>query len=179
MRTAAMNKISASPAATSSSSPGRCGSRGCGVRWPSLLGLDRNQPCTRAHPWTFRSSLRCDRETAPVHPRFKVPHWAELALGAVVAATADVRGAIGFSSFAVLGASVSAADRPRSTGTSRPSSRRAIVGERSINAATARCDHVSPNSSNASASAKKTSPPPPRRSRRDTAPPGQRWSPGD
>ncbi|MEV7994575.1 APC family permease [Streptomyces sp. NPDC086077] len=42
---------------------------------------------------------------ATVHPRFKVPHRAELAVGAVVAvvaATADVRGAIGFSSFGVL-----------------------------------------------------------------------------
>jgi APA family basic amino acid/polyamine antiporter len=42
---------------------------------------------------------------AAVHPRFKVPHRAELAVGAVVAtvaATADVRAAIGFSSFAVL-----------------------------------------------------------------------------
>ncbi len=42
---------------------------------------------------------------AAVHPRFKVPHHAELAVGsvvAVVAATADVRAAIGFSSFAVL-----------------------------------------------------------------------------
>lgn len=40
-----------------------------------------------------------------VHPRFKVPHRAELAVGAVVAvlaAVADVRGAIGFSSFGVL-----------------------------------------------------------------------------
>ncbi|MDT0465369.1 APC family permease [Streptomyces gibsoniae] len=40
-----------------------------------------------------------------VHPRFKVPHRAELLVGAVVAvlaATADVRGAIGFSSFGVL-----------------------------------------------------------------------------
>src|SRR6185312_5360072 len=40
-----------------------------------------------------------------VHPRFKVPHRAEVAVGvvvAVVAALADVRGAIGFSSFAVL-----------------------------------------------------------------------------
>jgi APA family basic amino acid/polyamine antiporter len=43
---------------------------------------------------------------AAVHPRFAVPHRAELAVGAVVAviaATADIRGAIGFSSFAVLG----------------------------------------------------------------------------
>ncbi|MEU3334139.1 APC family permease [Streptomyces sp. NPDC006668] len=40
-----------------------------------------------------------------VHPRFQVPHRAELAVGAVVAvlaATVDVRGAIGFSSFGVL-----------------------------------------------------------------------------
>jgi APA family basic amino acid/polyamine antiporter len=40
-----------------------------------------------------------------VHPRFKVPHRAELAVGvvvAVVAGFADLRGAIGFSSFAVL-----------------------------------------------------------------------------
>ncbi|MFF2747167.1 APC family permease [Kitasatospora sp. NPDC058048] len=42
---------------------------------------------------------------AAVHPRFQVPHRAELAVGAVVAilaATGDVRGAIGFSSFGVL-----------------------------------------------------------------------------
>ncbi|MGW7093313.1 APC family permease [Streptomyces sp. NPDC054874] len=42
---------------------------------------------------------------AAVHPRFGVPHRAELAVGAVVAvlaATTDVRGAIGFSSFGVL-----------------------------------------------------------------------------
>ncbi|GGX03177.1 hypothetical protein GCM10010383_36820 [Streptomyces lomondensis] len=40
-----------------------------------------------------------------VHLRFKVPHRAELVVGAVVAllaATTDVRGAIGFSSFGVL-----------------------------------------------------------------------------
>ncbi|ARP70662.1 amino acid permease [Streptomyces pluripotens] len=40
-----------------------------------------------------------------VHPRFRVPHRAESAVGAVVvvlAATVDVRGAIGFSSFGVL-----------------------------------------------------------------------------
>ena len=40
-----------------------------------------------------------------VHPRFKVPHRAELAVGAIVAgvaAVADVRSAIGVSSFAVL-----------------------------------------------------------------------------
>jgi APA family basic amino acid/polyamine antiporter len=42
---------------------------------------------------------------ATVHPRYGVPHRAELAVGAVVVlltATTDVRGAIGFSSFAVL-----------------------------------------------------------------------------
>ncbi|GAA4622141.1 APC family permease [Actinoallomurus vinaceus] len=42
---------------------------------------------------------------AAVHPRFGVPHRAELVVGAVVAVvagTADVRGAIGFSSFGVL-----------------------------------------------------------------------------
>jgi APA family basic amino acid/polyamine antiporter len=42
---------------------------------------------------------------AAVHPRFGTPHRAELAVGAVVAVVAavvDVRGAIGFSSFAVL-----------------------------------------------------------------------------
>ncbi|MEU8567648.1 APC family permease [Streptomyces pathocidini] len=45
------------------------------------------------------------RALAAVHPRFHVPHRAELAVGAVVAvaaATADLRGAIGFSSFGVL-----------------------------------------------------------------------------
>ncbi|MBW0102090.1 APC family permease, partial [Pseudonocardia sp. KRD291] len=45
------------------------------------------------------------RALAAVHPRFRVPHRAELLLGAVVAVivlVADVRGAIGFSSFAVL-----------------------------------------------------------------------------
>lgn len=42
---------------------------------------------------------------AAVHPKFKVPHRAELLVGTVVAvaaATGDVRGAIGFSSFGVL-----------------------------------------------------------------------------
>jgi basic amino acid/polyamine antiporter, APA family len=40
-----------------------------------------------------------------VHPRFKVPHHAELVIGVIVAVTAvtvDLRSAIGFSSFAVL-----------------------------------------------------------------------------
>ncbi|MGW3864942.1 APC family permease, partial [Streptomyces sp. NPDC005047] len=42
---------------------------------------------------------------AAVHPKFRVPHRAELLVGAVVAvaaATGDLRGAIGFSSFGVL-----------------------------------------------------------------------------
>lgn len=42
---------------------------------------------------------------AAVHPRYKVPHRAEVALGVVVsvlAATVDLRGVIGFSSFGVL-----------------------------------------------------------------------------
>jgi APA family basic amino acid/polyamine antiporter len=42
---------------------------------------------------------------AAVHPRYQVPHIAELTIGAIVLAVtafADVRGAIGFSSFAVL-----------------------------------------------------------------------------
>ncbi|MFF5102021.1 APC family permease [Streptomyces sp. NPDC000134] len=42
---------------------------------------------------------------AAVHPRRRVPHRAELAVGAavaVLAATVDVRGAVGFSSFGVL-----------------------------------------------------------------------------
>jgi APA family basic amino acid/polyamine antiporter len=45
------------------------------------------------------------RPLASIHPRFGVPHRAEIAVGAVVAvvaAVADVRAAIGFSSFAVL-----------------------------------------------------------------------------
>ncbi|MEN3585734.1 APC family permease [Streptomyces sp. ZYX-F-203] len=45
------------------------------------------------------------RGLAAVHPRFAVPHRAEVAVGvvvAVLAATVDLRGAIGFSSFGVL-----------------------------------------------------------------------------
>ncbi|MEU1277608.1 amino acid permease [Streptomyces sp. NPDC005805] len=48
---------------------------------------------------------RLPRTLAAVHPRHRVPHHAEIAVGAVaavVAATVDVRGAIGFSSFGVL-----------------------------------------------------------------------------
>ena len=42
---------------------------------------------------------------AAVHPRYRVPHRAEIGVGilvATVAALADIRSAIGFSSFAVL-----------------------------------------------------------------------------
>ncbi len=45
------------------------------------------------------------RLLAAVHPRYQVPHRAEILLGAIVVATvlvADVRGAIGFSSFTIL-----------------------------------------------------------------------------
>jgi APA family basic amino acid/polyamine antiporter len=45
------------------------------------------------------------RTLSAVHPRFRVPHHAEIAVGAVVlvvVVVADVRSAIGFSSFAVL-----------------------------------------------------------------------------
>ncbi|MEV5885072.1 APC family permease [Streptomyces sp. NPDC052020] len=58
-----------------------------------------------------RTTLAMARDRHPpgalavVHPRFQVPHRAELVVGAVVAAlaaTVDVRGAIGFSSFGVL-----------------------------------------------------------------------------
>jgi basic amino acid/polyamine antiporter, APA family len=61
---------------------------------------------------------------AAVHPRYRVPHRAELAVGGVIVAVvlvADVRGAIGFSSFAVLvyyaiaNASALTLDRSRGT----------------------------------------------------------------
>ncbi|WP_413754286.1 APC family permease [Streptomyces sp. R-74717] len=70
---------------------------------------------------------------AAVHPRFQVPHRAELAVGALVAvlaATTDVRGAIGFSSFGVLAyyaiANASAWTLPPSEG--RPARIVPIVG---------------------------------------------------
>jgi APA family basic amino acid/polyamine antiporter len=58
-----------------------------------------------------RTSLAMAREgdlprwLAAVHPRYQVPHHAEVALGVVITAlvlTVDLRGAIGFSSFGVL-----------------------------------------------------------------------------
>ena len=48
---------------------------------------------------------RLPHRLAAVHPKYRVPHRAELAIGTIVtilAATIDVRSAIGFSSFAVL-----------------------------------------------------------------------------
>jgi APA family basic amino acid/polyamine antiporter len=45
------------------------------------------------------------QQLSAVHPTFTTPHRAEVAVGivvAVLAGTADIRGAIGFSSFAVL-----------------------------------------------------------------------------
>jgi APA family basic amino acid/polyamine antiporter len=51
------------------------------------------------------SSGDLPRWLAAVHPRNRVPHHADLALGAlvlVVVLVADLRGAIGFSSFTVL-----------------------------------------------------------------------------
>jgi basic amino acid/polyamine antiporter, APA family len=57
---------------------------------------------------------------AAVHPRYRVPHHAEAALGVVVSVlvlTTDLRGVIGFSSFGVLGyyaiANLSALGQPR------------------------------------------------------------------
>ena len=63
------------------------------------------------------------RILAAVHPRYQVPHHAEVAVGlvvTVVALAADLRGAIGFSSFAVLAyyaiANASAQTLPREAG---------------------------------------------------------------
>ncbi|WP_246227972.1 APC family permease [Mycolicibacterium helvum] len=72
---------------------------------------------------------------AKVHPRFGVPHRAEVTVGAVVAAlaaVADVRGVIGFSSFAVLvyyaiaNASAWTLEPNRSPGRCAPARRRVI-----------------------------------------------------
>jgi basic amino acid/polyamine antiporter, APA family len=70
-----------------------------GVLLSLLAGVSRT---------TFAMAATGDlpRPLAAVHPRFKVPHRAELAVAAVVVAAVlvtDLRGAIGFSSFAVLG----------------------------------------------------------------------------
>jgi len=70
-----------------------------GVLMSLVLGVSRT---------TFAMAANGDlpRAFAAVHARYQVPHRAELAVGLLVAcivAVADVRGAIGFSSFAVLG----------------------------------------------------------------------------
>ena len=61
---------------------------------------------TRAGPgWRWRARVTCPRWLDAVHPRFRVPHRAELTVAAVVVVlvlTTDLRGAIGFSSFGVL-----------------------------------------------------------------------------
>ena len=67
--------------------------------------------CWRSSSGVSRTTLAMARDRhlpralAAVHPRFGSPHRAEVVVGvvvAVVAAVVDVRGAIGFSSFAVL-----------------------------------------------------------------------------
>lgn len=69
-----------------------------GVLLSLIVGISRT---------TFAMASEGDLPSAfaAVHPRYRVPHRAELAVGAVVCvvvALADVRSAIGFSSFAVL-----------------------------------------------------------------------------
>jgi basic amino acid/polyamine antiporter, APA family len=63
-----------------------------------ILGVSRTPPA-------MARDGHLPRVLAAVHPRYKVPHRAELAIGVVVAILAaftDIRHAIGFSSFAVL-----------------------------------------------------------------------------
>jgi basic amino acid/polyamine antiporter, APA family len=63
-----------------------------------ILGVSRTM-------FAMARDRRLPHGLSAVHPRFKVPHRAELAVGvvvAVLAAITDIRGAIGFSSFAVL-----------------------------------------------------------------------------
>jgi basic amino acid/polyamine antiporter, APA family len=69
-----------------------------GVLLSLIVGVSRT---------TFAMASKGDlpKALAAVHPRYRVPHRAELAVGAIVAivtALVDVRGAIGFSSFCVL-----------------------------------------------------------------------------
>jgi basic amino acid/polyamine antiporter, APA family len=69
-----------------------------GVLLSLIVGVSRTA-------FAMASNHDLPRVLAAVHPRFRVPHRAELAVGAIVAAVAavaDVRAAIGFSSFAVL-----------------------------------------------------------------------------
>lgn len=69
-----------------------------GVLLSLIVGVSRT---------AFAMAAKGDLPTllAAVHPRYRVPHRAEIAVGAIVAiasAVADIRSAIGFSSFAVL-----------------------------------------------------------------------------
>ena len=69
-----------------------------GVLLSLLVGVSRTLFAMAAHGDAFR-------RLAAVHPRFAVPHRAEVVVAAcvvAVVAVADVRGSIGFSSFAVL-----------------------------------------------------------------------------
>jgi APA family basic amino acid/polyamine antiporter len=69
-----------------------------GVLQSLIVGVSRTT-------FAMASNHDLPRYLAAVHPRFRVPHRAEVAVGcivAVVAASADIRSAIGFSSFAVL-----------------------------------------------------------------------------
>ena len=78
---------------------------GSAPRWPRS---GRCWRCCSASPgprWRWPATATCRRALAAVHPRWHVPHRAEVAIGLLVAAlvlTVDLRGAIGFSSFAVL-----------------------------------------------------------------------------
>jgi APA family basic amino acid/polyamine antiporter len=69
-----------------------------GVLLSLLAGVSRTA-------FAMASDGEMPRALAAVHPRYRVPHRAELAIAGVVVAVvcvADLRGAIGFSSFAVL-----------------------------------------------------------------------------
>lgn len=69
-----------------------------GVLLSLIVGVSRTT-------FAMAASRDLPRFFAKVHPRYKVPHRAELGVGIVVAAlvaVADVRSAIGFSAFTVL-----------------------------------------------------------------------------
>ncbi len=69
-----------------------------GVLLSLIVGISRTA-------FAMASNRDLPRVLAAVHPRYRVPHRAELVVGAVVAiavALVDLRSAIGFSSFAVL-----------------------------------------------------------------------------
>jgi basic amino acid/polyamine antiporter, APA family len=69
-----------------------------GVLLSLLAGISRTA-------FAMAANRDLPRAFAAVHPRYRIPHRAELTIGAVVAAIAafvDLRSAIGFSSFAIL-----------------------------------------------------------------------------